>query len=168
MKKLTLLLAVVFLFALTAVAQESGAASSGQGMSQDQSSSMSKKGKKMGAMGGKTATLTGCVSKDADAEGMYTLTNGRIKKGVEIGPTDKVKDHAGHQVKLSGHWATAAAAGESSMASSSSKEKGERHFEVDSVQHISDTCSEAPGGGTMGMASHKKGKKGAGTGTPQQ
>lgn len=161
MKRLSLLLAVVFVFTLTALAQESGAASSGQGMSQDQSSTMSKKGHhKMGAMGasGKTATLTGCVSKEANAEGMYTLTNGRRKKGVEIGPTDKVKDHAGHQVKLSGHWASASEAGESAEAGT--EKKGERHFEVDSVQHIADTCSEVSGGGTMGMAKSKKSKKG--------
>lgn len=167
MKKLSMLLAVMFVFTLAALAQESGAAPSGQATSPDQSS-MSKKGHKMGAMGasGKTATLTGCVSKDANAEGMYMLTNGRMKKGVEIGPAEKVKDHAGHQVKLSGKWASAAAAGETAAAGT--EKKGERHFEVDSVQHIADTCSEAPGGGTMGMAGKgKKGKKGGEASTPQ-
>lgn len=165
MKKLSLLLAVVFVFALTAVAQESGAASSSGQMSQDQT--MSKKGHKMGAMGAKKgSTLTGCVSKEANADGMYTLSNGRYKKGVEIGPADKVKDHAGHQVKLTGKWGTSAEAGETAAAGT--EKKGERHFEVDNVEHISDTCSMAPGGGTMGMSGKmKKGKKSGDMSNPQ-
>ena len=47
-------------------------------------------------------------------------------------------------------------------------------FTVASVTHISDTCSEAAGGGTKGMTdsetgktSGKKGKKGSSTSTPQ-
>jgi hypothetical protein len=96
------------------------------------------------------------MSSSANADGMYTLSNAKNKKGVEVGPADKVKDHAGHQVSLMGKWSTAAGAGEANAASA--KEKGERHFEVDSVKHISETCSEAPGGGTAGTKSKDKNK----------
>lgn len=165
MKKVVLLLAVAFVFTLTAMAQEAGGAASGQESSQPSTTTTKKAHHSKGAMGnmgasGKAATLTGCISKDANSDGMYTLTNGRNKKGVEVGPADKIKDHAGHQVKLSGKWASAAAAGEGGAEAASTKEKGERHFEISDVQHISDTCSAAPGGGTTGMASAKSGKKG--------
>ena len=92
----------------------------------------------------KGSTLTGCVSSSPDANGNYTLSNSQHKTGVAIGPADKVKEHAGHQVSLTGKWTTASAAGTEAAAG---KEKGSRMFEVDNVKHISDTCSTAPGGG---------------------
>jgi hypothetical protein len=170
MKKSILLLAVLLAFACSALAQDTSSSmsstqtstttktkkskkSGGDAMGQDQSGMAMDHGKKMG----KSSTLTGCISADANSEGMYTLSNGKYKKGVEIGPADKVKDHAGHQVALTGKWSTAAAAGETTAASA--KEKGERHFEVDDVKHISPTCSEAPGGGTMGKKQGKMSKK---------
>lgn len=162
MKKLALLLALLSMFAFGAFAQDTGQSSS----TSSQTTTTSKKTMHhKGMMSGKMSTLTGCVSKDPNADGMFTLSNGRYKKGVEIGPTDKVKEHAGHQVKLTGHWASAAAAGESDAAATSGKEKGEHHFEVDSLTHLSATCKEAPGGGTTGTAAHhaKKSKK-SGTG----
>jgi hypothetical protein len=128
--------------------------------------------KKNGAMNnesgksGKKSTLTGCISASPNSDGMYTLSNGRYKNGVEIGPSDKVKDHAGHQVALKGTWSTAAAAGENAGVASSTgtSEKGEKHFDVSSVKHISDTCKEAPGGGTMGHKAHNKKNKSGSTG----
>ena len=155
MKKASLLLAVALLFTLTAVAQDSGQAappsgqSSPSGMEGMNHKGMAKKG------AGKTSTLTGCVSKEADSDGMYTLTNSHFKKGIEIGPTDQVQAHAGHEVKLTGKWASAAAAGETDTAATSGKEKGERHFEVSSLKHISDTC-------TPGAMASKKDKKAKG------
>jgi hypothetical protein len=182
MKRVFLMLAATAAFACTtAVAQVAGSAGSGSSTagtsgsveagSQDASQTQSTKGThhKKGAMGneagtsGKMSTLTGCLSASADSDGMYTLSNGHYKKGVEVGPTDKVKDHAGHQVALKGHWGSAAAAGENAGGvASSSTEKGEKHFDVDSVKHIADTCKEAPGGGTMGHMSHKSSKKNKG------
>lgn len=160
MKKMTLFLAVLLAFTLTAFAQESGA-SGGQESSQSTTTTTTKTHKRSAkGASGKTASITGCVSKDANSDGMYTLTNGHFKKGVEIGPTDKVQAHAGHQVKLTGHWASAAAVGEKDADANSSKEKKERHFEVDDVQHMADTCSAT----ASGMAHHKKGAK-AKTGT---
>ncbi len=152
MKKVLVLLVAVLTFAFMAMAQTS---SSGQmGESQQGTQSKSHMGKSHMGKAKKESTLTGCLSKEPNADGMYTLSNGRYKKGVEVGPADKVKDHAGHQVELKGEWSKAAAAGETSA---SSKEKAEKHFEVASLKHLSETCKEAPGGGTTGMT--HKGKK---------
>ncbi len=154
MKKVLWLLAVTLAFTLTSVAQTSGSSSS-MGQTSTSSDTGSKKAKKSaagseqsGAMASdksagkakKEATLTGCMSAQPDASGNYTLSNGRHKNGVEVTPTDKVKDHAGHQVALKGQWSS-----------------DKKTFEVASLKHISDTCKEAAGGGTTGMT--KKGKK---------
>jgi hypothetical protein len=162
MKKALLLLAVALAFTLTAMAQTEGQAAGTP--SQTTTTTKSKKSKKGSAAteqgAAKEATMTGCISAQPDANGMYTLSNGRHKKGVEVGPADKLQEHAGHQVKLTGAW-TKAAAGETQAAAG--KEKGKRHFEVASVTHISKTCAEAPGGGT---ASEKPAGKTA-EGTPK-
>lgn len=149
MKKRLVLAAMLLAFTLTGVAQTSSSSSMGQS---DQTTT-SKKSKKSaassdqmgassdtGAKSGKAkkeSTLTGCLSSDA-----ATLSNGRYKKGVKVEPADKVKDHAGHQVQLTGEWKGTGA---------------DKTFEVASVKHISDTCKAAPGGGTTGET--KKGKK---------
>ncbi len=159
MKKVLVLLAVILAFAFMAMAQTSASAQSSSGdMGQSQQGTKTKShmGKSHMGKANKESTLTGCLSKEPNADGMYTLSNGRYKKGVEVGPTDKVKEHAGHQVALKGEWSTAAAAGETA-GGGMSKEKGEKHFEVASLKHISETCKEAPGGGTTGMT--KKGAK---------
>jgi hypothetical protein len=180
MKRLLLLLAIVVAFTFTAIAQD--ASQTGGTSSQTTTTTKTKKSKKAAAseqsgaaasdQGGKKAkkesTLTGCLSAQPNADGMYTLSNGRYKKGVEVGPADQVKDHAGHQVALKGQWATAAATGETKAAG---KEKAERHFDVASVKHLSDTCSAAPGGGTTGATKSgekkmKKGKSETGTTNP--
>ena len=127
MKKLLVLLAMVLAFTCTSVAQYGSSQMGGQAAEKD------------GGKAKKEATLTGCLSAQPDASGNYMLSNGKYKKGVQVGPADKVKDHAGHQVQLTGQW--------------SDKTK----FEVASLKHISETCEMAPGGGTTGMT--KKGKK---------
>ncbi len=146
MKRLFVLLGILAAFTLMAVAQD--ASQTGSSTTKNKSDHSGMAMDHQGMKGAKGSTLTGCLSSTANAEGMYTLSNAKMKRGVEVGPTDKVKDHAGHQVELMGKWSTAAEAGETTA--ESTKEKGHRHFEVDSVKHISDTCSEAPGGGTTG------------------
>ena len=173
MKKSIFLLAVLAAFAFGAVAQDATPSSNATGQastakSKKKSSDSSMAGMAMdnnGKSSAKGSTLTGCVSSSANSEGMYTLSNGRYKKGVEIGPADKVKEHAGHQVSLTGKWSTAAAAGEANAASA--KEKGERHFEVSDVKHISETCSAAPGGGTTGSKGGKKAKPASDSSAPK-
>lgn len=156
MKKVLLLLAVVLAFTFSAMAQtESKAGDTGQATTTK--AKKSKKGSAAGetgqAAGGgaaKEATITGCLSAQPDKNGNYTISNGRYKKGVEVGPTDTVKDHAGHQVKLTGTW--------------SAGEKGKKSFQVTNVAHIAAKCETAPGGATAsekpaGKASEGKPKK---------
>lgn len=161
MQRMLLLLGILAAFTFMAVAQDASQTSGTQSTtttSKKKSSKSDMSGMAMdhqGSKGAKGSTLTGCLSSSANAEGMYTLSNAKMKKGVEVGPTDKVKDHAGHQVALTGKWSTGAEAGEKA---GTKEEKGERHFEVDSVKHISETCSEAPGGGTTGSKTKGKSK----------
>jgi hypothetical protein len=124
MKKLLLLLAVVLALTFTAVAQYGSSSSMGQ--SDQTTTSKAKTAKK--------ATVTGCVSKEPGANGMFTLTNGHYKKGVEVGPTDKVKAHAGHTVQLTGQWSGTGA---------------QKMFEVATLKHLSATCTM---GGAKGSA----------------
>jgi hypothetical protein len=163
MKKTLLLLAMLLAFTLTSVAQTSSSSSMGQSdqtttpkkskksaASSDQTGATSDTGTKTGTAK-KEATVTGCLSSDAS-----TISNGHYKKGVKVEPADKVKDHAGHQVQLTGEWKGTGA---------------DKTFEVASLKHISDTCKAAPGGATTGTT--KKGekdmKKGKDTGaTPPQ
>ena len=111
----------------------------------------------MGKMGKgmKTSTITGCISKEPNADGMYTLANGHYKKGVEVGPTEEIKEHAGHKMKLTGHWTGAAGAGE--MGAMSKGEKGEKHFEITKVKHLATTCEMGAGTAKTGMGKTKKG-----------
>jgi hypothetical protein len=176
MKKVLFLLVVALAFTFTAMAQTE----SNTGAASGQTTTKAKKSKKgsaatesgQAAMGkepkaAKEATLTGCLSAQPDSNGNYTLSNGRYKKGVEVTPADKVKEHAGHQVKLTGMW-TAEAAGEQP---GGGKKKGKKAFEVTNVTHISDTCAKAPGGGTTSekpegktAEGKPKGKKSKGAG----
>ena len=96
---------------------------------------------KKGAAG--SATLTGCLSGPND-EGAYELKSG--KKEVEVGGLDDLSKHVGHKVRLHGAWTKSGAEiGEKENAGSEAKEgkeeKGERHFKVASIDHISDTCA---------------------------
>ncbi len=148
MRKLALATAVLVAFALTGVAQETGATGA-----KDKNKTAATANHKAN----KKATLTGCISAQPNGEGMYTISNNRYRKGVEVGPTDKVKDHAGHQVQLTGHWTTAAGAGEKETAGGGMKEESkERHFEVTDVKMISETCTTASGGATAGTKGKAK------------
>lgn len=177
MKKVLLLLVVALAFTFTAMAQTE----SNTGAASGQTTTKTKKSKKgsaatesgQAAGAAKEATLTGCLSAQPDSNGNYTLSNGRYKKGVEVTPADKVKEHAGHQVKLTGMWA-AETAGEQP---GGGKKKGKKAFEVTNVTHISETCAKAPGGGTTSekpegktAEGKPKGKKskGAGEAPPPQ
>jgi hypothetical protein len=132
MKKLLLLLAVVLAFTFTAVAQYGSSSSMGQS---DQTTTSKSKAKAT-----KEATVTGCVSKEPGANGMYTLTNGHYKKGVEVGPTDKVKEHAGHTVRLTGQW---------------SGKGAQKMFEIASLKHLAATCTIGGAKGKTDMAPKK-------------
>jgi len=136
MKKCTWWLAMVLACSITMLAQtstESGEHAHHKG--------------KMAAGG--PGTLTGCLSGPND-EGAYVLTNAHGKK-VEVGGSDDLKAHVGHQVKLTGAWAKSGAeigekekdekkeAGEKGEKA----EMGERHFKVTKIDHVADTCKQA-------------------------
>jgi hypothetical protein len=158
MKRLTLLLAFIVAFSLSVFAQGAGSTT---GTSTDQTTTTtttttkkehkaSKASAKSEKAEAKEATLTGCIG-GPNPDNLYTLTNGRHKKGVELSGSDDLSKHVGHKVKLTGSWESAAAAGEKETKA----EKHEKHFKVDKIDMVSDTCTAA--------AAHGKGKKKATT-----
>lgn len=170
---------VTALFALSwASAQTSSSSQSQSGGSSDQSSMSSskqgmEKGMKKGGKKGET-TLTGCLS-GPNAEGNYELQRGAKK--IEVASSEDLKPHVGHTVKLHGSYVKAGAMekgeagekGEAAEKGGMKEEKGERHFNATSIDHISDTCK----GGAMGKGEHKmnhkmkKGDMGEGGGMAQ-
>ncbi len=132
MRKLALCCVVLLFFAVSGVAQ-------------------GKKGHSSKAAGGEHQ-VTGCLAGPND-EGVYTLTNGKYTKGLEVGGNDELKSHVGHQVKLTGTWASAADIGEKEPAGEKKEnEKAEKHLKVSSIKHVSDTCP------THAAKKSKKGK----------
>jgi hypothetical protein len=155
MKKLFACLTIVFAITYLSAAQTASASGSGQAGAADQATDK-KAAPKKGAGG---ATLTGCLSGPND-EGVYELKSG--KKEVEVGGLDDLTKHVGHKVRLHGSWTkNGSDIGEKESSESKGKEeKGERHFKVASIDHISDTC---PVGAAEKGEHHKKG---ASAGTP--
>jgi hypothetical protein len=175
MKKVLCILTA--LFALSWASAQTGSSDQGQtGGSSDQSSASStdqqqtKKGTKKGAKKGGETTLTGCLSGPND-EGVYELQHGAKK--VEVGGNDELSKHVGHTVKLHGMWAKGSDIGEKEgsekgEAKGGNEEKGERHFKVSSIDHISDTCKGgAAAGGHKMNHKHKKGEMPEGGGAAQ-
>lgn len=151
MRKSVLYLAFVMIFGLAAVAQTDASA------------------KKASKSAGKAKTehqVTGCLG-GPNAEGAYTLTNGHYKKGLEVGGTDALKDHVGHEVTLMGTWASGAEIGEKE-ANEPKTEKVEekvgmeKHFKVTDIKMISDKCTATASSAKGG----KKSKKSKASSTP--
>ena len=159
MKHLLASLTILFAFTVLSAAQtrstpgSTGGAQAGAGDQSTEKKAAPKKG------AGGAATLTGCLSGPND-EGVYELKSG--KKEVEVGGLDDLSKHVGHKVKLHGSWAKSGSEiGEKESAESKEKEeKGERHFKVASIDHLSDTCPA----GAAEKAEHPK--KGASAATP--
>jgi len=155
MKKLFAFLTIVFAITFLSAVQTAGASSNSQANATDQATEK-KASPKKGAGG---AMLTGCLSGPND-EGVYELKNG--KKEVEVGGLDDLSKHVGHKVRLHGSWTKSGSEiGEKESTESKEKEeRGERHFKVASIDHLSDTC---PAGAAEKAEHHKKG---ASAGTP--
>ena len=140
MRKLVMLLALCFAFTLTMMAQDN-MGNMGQSTSQTTTTKKHHKGMKEHA-------LTGCLS-EGTAPGTYVLSHGKHKTMVT--GSDELKNHVGHEVKLTGMWEAGAMAESSESAATEANEKKagkeEHEFKVTNIQHIADTC-------TMG----KKGK----------
>ena len=162
MKQLLASLTILFAFTVLSAAQtrstpgSTGGAQAGAGDQSTEKKAAPKKG------GGGAATLTGCLSGPND-EGVYELKSG--KKEVEVGGLDDLSKHVGHNVRLHGSWTKSGAdIGEKESSESKGKEeKGERHFKVASIDHISDTC---PAGAAEKGEHHKKGSSTTQPSTP--
>jgi hypothetical protein len=156
MKKVFAIFTMIFAFTLLSAAQAGSASGGAQAGAGDQAT-QKKASPKKGTAG--SATLTGCLSGPND-EGVYELKSG--KKEVEVGGLDDLSKHVGHKVRLHGSWTKSGSdIGEKESSESKGKEeKGERHFKVASIDHISDTC-------TAGAAEKGEHKKEAGT-SPKQ
>ncbi len=170
MKKLIWLLALCVGLSLSALAQYGGSSSSGssspsasQGSSSSGSSDQattskkSKKSKEEGAeKSGKEHTVTGCLSGPND-DGAYVLTNGRYKKGLEVGGNDELKNHVGHEVKLTGTWGS-----ESDIGGKETKSEYSKHMKVSKIDHVADSCTSAK----ASKGKSKKEKGSSSTSTP--
>lgn len=152
MKKTILTICIVLAFGLMAFAQAGGSTSTETTKTTKTTKSKSSKMAKSGE-----SHLTGCLS-GPNAENAYMLTNGRYKKGVEVGGNDELSKHVGHQVQLTGAWESSGTA----IGENESNEKGEKaekakkgehkHFKVTAIKHMAESCSLPSAGG-------KKGKK---------
>jgi len=149
MKKVFAIFTMAFAFTLLSAGQAGSASGGAQAGAGDQAT-QKKTAPKKGAAG--SAALTGCLSGPND-EGVYELKNG--KKEVEVGGLDDLSKHVGHKVRLHGSWTkNGSDIGEKESSESKGKEeKGERHFKVASIDHISDTC---PAGAAEKGEHHKK------------
>jgi hypothetical protein len=98
---------------------------------------------------GKTS-LTGCLSQGPQ-EGTFTLKTKAEAKDVEVAGLAHLKDHIGHEVKLTGEWMEGTHAGqvktdakETGTKEAARSDKGaQRHFMVKDIQHIAASCSTA-------------------------
>lgn len=94
-------------------------------------------------------TLTGCLS-GPNSEGAYVLKTDQ-GTSVEVGGDTSLKEHVGHEVKLTGKYAKSGSSiGENEAAESkepgtksdmADKDKNEKHFKVSKIDHVSDSCS---------------------------
>jgi hypothetical protein len=135
MKKTLVCLAATSLFAIGSFAQTSGSSATSSGTQ----TTTQESGKKSGAA--KEKTLTGCVAAGDEAN-EYVLTHG--SKKVELVSKEDLKPHVGHTVKVTGNWTTEAAEKQMSGGAEKSEHKekaGERHFKVDKVDMVSDSCT---------------------------
>src|SRR5581483_173713 len=77
------------------------------------------------------------------------------KNGGVVGGNDELPKHVGHEVKLTGTWASAKDIGEDMGKAPQQGKQMEsklKHFKVDSIQHVSDTCKMKPGGTKQGAS----------------
>ena len=182
---LTVLLGLTWASAQTGSPSSSGSQSSGSSAqtsspdqaskdqgTKDQSAKSDQEAKKGSKKGGGEKTITGCLS-GPNPEGAYELQRG--SKKVEVGGSDDLSKHVGHTVRLHGTWAASGSeigekegASEKGEAKGGKEEKGERHFQVTAIDHISETCKGgAAAGATKGGHKHKKGEGAEGGGAAQ-
>jgi hypothetical protein len=145
MKKTLFCLAAACIFAVAGFAQTYGTSAppSGTQATTDTQSTESKAG------AAKERTITGCVEASSEANEYMLKTHGNKK--VELITTEDLKPHVGHTVKVSGNWSSEAQekhemGGATAEKGEHKEAAGERHFKVDKLEMVSDTC-------TMGKSS---------------
>jgi hypothetical protein len=153
MRKFALCLAVAAMFALGALAQDNMGS---MGSTPSTTSTSSKKATKSASKAKTEHQVTGCLS-GPNSEGTYLLTNGRYRKGLEVGGDADLKSHVGHKVTLMGAWATGEEIDENEKSESKTekteaKSGMEKHFKVTAIKMISDKC-------VVPTATAKKSKK---------
>lgn len=159
MKKVFCGFVVLLAFAVVSAQTPSSGGDQGQ-TSADQTAKTSKKSGKKGN------TLTGCLSGPND-EGAYLLKRKGSSKEIEVGGSDELSKHVGHEVKLHGSWAKSGEeigekeGSEKNEASEGKKGEMERHFKVASIDHIADTCPAAGAAKGGHMHRHHKAAEGA-------
>jgi len=130
MRQIFLLLSVLFLGLSWAVAQNTSSQSSAASTSSGQTTH---------AASGNEKSVEGCLS---ESNGSYMLT---AKNGTMYqlsGDAATLKEHIGHEVKITGTMAS----NSSGMSNGSAMGNSEHTIDVTSVKHISKTCQS--GGGT--------------------
>lgn len=156
MKKLGMLLALCFAFSLAMMAQDNMGS---MGQSTDQTTTTTKTTKHH-MKGAKEHSMTGCLS-EGTSPGTYVLTHGKHKTMVT--GSDELKNHVGHEVKLTGMYEKGAMAESSESAATEANEKKtgkeEKEFKVSNITHIADTCTA-----TAGKKSKKSKAETGGTG----
>ena len=136
MKKLGMLLALCFAFTLAMMAQDNMGS---MGQSTEQTTTKTTKHHMKGA---KEHSLTGCLS-EGTSPGTYVLTHGKHKTMVT--GSDELKNHVGHEVKLTGAWEAGEMheGSESAATEATEKKTGkeEHEFKATNITHIADTCA---------------------------
>ena len=93
---------------------------------------------------GSETTVEGCLG---GSEGNYTLTDKNGTSYQLTGDTAKLKEHVGHEVKVTGSAGSASAAAGGQAGGSMGQGSSSQSIQVASVKHVSKTC-------TSGGASH--------------
>src|SRR5581483_3331233 len=111
---------------------------------QTSQSSTGQSGSSSSSASGQQTTVQGCLQGSA---GSYTLTSDSGTSYQLQGDTSKLSDHVGHEVAITGtpsasSSATAPSSGTSSSSASGSS-SSQNTLNVDSVKHISATCSKS-------------------------
>jgi hypothetical protein len=148
MKKITLLVAILFLSAMWVVAQtgatspSTGSSSAGQSASSPDQSAPGSSASADQGMGSKSK-IQGCLSGSA---GNYTLTDASGKTYTITGDSSKLADNVNKEVELTGkamESSASSASSPSSAASPSGASSASAQFEASKVKKISDSCSAA-------------------------
>jgi hypothetical protein len=96
---------------------------------------------KTGAKDKASTSLTGCLSTGSE-DGAYTLKT--KTQTVAVRGSEQLKEHVGHQVKLTGHWMggeKTSQAGTQDKERASTRASGGRHFMASEIQHIAASCT---------------------------